>query len=400
MGDQTITPRPASVTASPWVIALASYCNMFCVGAVYGLSTIQLELPRLLSLDARFSFAPFAAACIGLSLGVGTCAPILCRIGARGTVASGTLLWGIGLVGAGHFLAASCFNELLVSLLVGGIGVGWAYLSVIIMIGQAFPNQPLARSSIGPLGFSSGVGACLVLRSYLEFGVLAQTLLGRYLQLGGFISLLVAISTITLLPDDLPLLKTSSRERNRASYGSWAIFSTLLFFNALPGMTLFAGLLPMALSLDGQGTAAALPYSMIALALGGFLAQSVTGLLGSKRSFVILFGLRGLLLLKFAQSSSSAIATLAHSAILFGHGTGFSVLPGLAKRLSPDTTSFTRSYGQILVVWGFAGVAGSLLCSLYDPLSEGPAVLGQLFGFMAIFSSALLYVSPLEDYLD
>jgi hypothetical protein len=351
-------------------------------------------------LDEKFSFAPFAAACIGLSLGVGTCASVLCRIGARGTVASGTLLWGVGLVGAGHFLALSYLNALLLSLVAGGIGVGWTYLSVIIMIGQGFPNQPLAKSSIGPLGFSSGVGACLILRSYLEFGVLAKAALGKYLQSGGYISLLVATSTFILLPNDLSLLKASSQKRNMASYGSWATISALLFFNALPGMTLFAGLLPLALSLGGQGIAAALPYSMIALALGGFLAQPVTALLGSKRSFIILFGLRGLLLLKFVQSSGPNIAVLAHSVILFGHGTGFSVLPVLVKRLSPDTVSFARTYGQILVVWGFAGVVGSLLCSLYGPLSEGTAALGRSIGLIAILISALLSTLPLGEYLD
>ncbi|CAH0046857.1 unnamed protein product [Clonostachys solani] len=359
---------------------------MFCVGGAYALSTIQSEIPRLLGMSQQSSFAPFASACFGLSFGLGTCASVLSTLGARATAASGTAIWGLTLIGTGHALAMSNFVGILIAVAAGGIGVGYTYLSVIVLVGQGFPHRPLARSAIGPLGFSAGAGACIRSCSYFSFSSMDQQSLGHLVRLPGYISLLVALCTMIALPSDRAQVTGSPDSEQNVAIPRRA-FRTLLFFNALPGMTAFAGILPLAnlySEPDHQDTALNLPLLLVALALGGVLAQPLQGWLGARASFFVLFTLRGAMLLRLAQYPSGLQATITLVSILFAHGMGFGILPGLIKRHHSQPAAFARSYGSVLMAWGVAGVAGALLCAFSTSSKENLTTLCSVMGVITL----------------
>ncbi|KAJ3529545.1 hypothetical protein NM208_g9708 [Fusarium decemcellulare] len=361
--------QSSTTQAAPAMVALVSFANMFSVGTVYALSALQAELPRLLYISHPLSSAPFASACLGLSVGVATCASLMASIGARATVAAGTSLWGFAVVGTGIFLAQTNFAGLLASLAAGGIGVGWTYLAVVVLVGQAFPPRSRLRSAIGPLGFSSGSAACFAMSSLFQFESLDAKHFGQLLQLGGAAFILVGLATMAL-PNDVEQPKPNNTQKGQAKPTAMNFEDVLLFFNALPGMVVFSALCRTA-SYHGQELAGrALPYCMVALALGGYMAPVLAA--QPRITFLTLFYVRGVSLLAFSKSPGLLTAVTTLSLVLFGHGAGFGILPGLIKAKEPETAKFRARYGRTLVAWGAAGIVSVLITGTFvSPSGDG-----------------------------
>ncbi|KAI9042142.1 Histone acetyltransferase GCN5 [Aspergillus affinis] len=359
-------------------IALASFTNMFSIGTVYALSTLQVHLTRLTGKPVTWSFAPFGMACIGLSIGVATCASMISHRGTHVTSASGTAVWGFALIGAGTFLSQLKFELTLLCFLLGGVGVGWTYLAVVVLVSNGFPNFALARSAIGPMGFSSGAAASFILWSVCELSTADVESVGRALALAGATFLAVGAATQLLLPgllDTTPKQQPSSHANKASSShpssSSELFLSILLFFNALPGMTVIVALLPLTSYYYSSGDTetksdhdptALLASSMLALTSGGVFAPTLSAYLGARNTFIVLLCLRGVLLVLLSQFEGPMLGLCALCVILFAHGAGFSILPGLVKAAqrdaSPSPGSFSSSYGGVLVAWGVAGFVG------------------------------------------
>ncbi|GLA42601.1 hypothetical protein AnigIFM63309_011144 [Aspergillus niger] len=372
---------PATSTPSPWLTATFSYANMFTVGTFYAASALQAELPRLLGTSPDWAMAPFGSACIGLSVGLSQAAALIDRHSAPRVAGRGAMLWGAAVLITGLSLQYASFAGIVAAFFLGGIGVGWTYLAVVIMVSQALPQSRLARSAIGPLGFSTGVAATLLLRSFAQFEVQDCQSLGRMLMVGGAIGVLVGGMTIlTIAPSssNAPTTIPSIKPRHLSKEISY--YSILLFLNALPGMTLFASLLPIAsASLSPSSEIKIeiepkLAIGMTALAAGGVFSP----VLGSPRIVLLsLFVLRGLLLLLWNPDSMTTTATFLLT--LFAHGAGFSILPGVIKDLcgrSRPPMPFAHVYGRVLMSWGAAGLVGCVFNVWMGSLDGLAVVLG------------------------
>jgi hypothetical protein len=203
------------------------------------------------------------------------------------------------------------------------------------------------------------------------------------------------------LPNDLTQF-TGSPDSEQKVASPRRAFRTLLFFNALPGMTAFAGILPLAnlySEPDHQYTALILPLIMVALALGGLLAQSFQGWLGARASFSVLFILRGAMLLRLAQYPSGLQATITLLSILFAHGMGFGILPGLIKRYHSQPAAFAYSYGSVLVTWGVAGVVGAILCASSISSKENLTTVCSVMGVITLVCGATIQLFSFGDIL-
>lgn len=339
------------------------FASILLVGTIYAASALQAHLPRLLNIHESASFAPFGLACLGLAIGVVLCTPLLYRSKAYHVAAQGTLLYGTGITLAGYSLSHLSQPALLIGFFLAGIGVGITYLAVVILLGELFPHKALARSAIGPLGFSSGAAICFGLENYLDFQSLEASDLGSYIVLGGIFCLAVGILTLILVNGTGASHFEGSRPKG--SVPMQGFFSVLLFFNALPGMTLFSGLYPILLSHVDQERMRYLPYGMVALGLGGVLSPTLNRILGARGTFALLLVLRGLLIIATARYHTAWALGGAFVTILFSHGTGFSIIPGLVKAKSESPQAFARNYGKILVSWGVSGVAGCILNALF-----------------------------------
>ncbi|KAI0485615.1 hypothetical protein F4859DRAFT_471857 [Xylaria cf. heliscus] len=389
----------AAVTTHPqWKAALLGFTTMFSVGTVYALSTIQTEVPRLLEVSPPRSYTLFAAASLGLSIGVSICASCIAIYGEYYVAIGGTALWGIAIATMGYFLASlPSLLGVLGSLLIGGVGVGLTYLATVILVGQAFPNQPLARSAIGPLGFSSGTGSWLFVWSYLEIGDKDGRQVQNALQIGGAVFICIAATAYTLAPSQGARTSSPAPLRNSEKIPARRFFLTLLFFNALPGMTAFSSLLPITSFYYYRTTGDALyilPRLIVALTFGGFFASTVSSRLGARFTFFMLFCARGLLLVTTSMFPTLPVATITLLVIFFAHGAGFSLIPGLVKARCTKSTPFPYEYGEVLTSWGVAGILGSAINAAFVPPSGDATTVSLLLGIISLTFGIILYSNP------
>lgn len=375
--------------------AVVAFTNLLSVGTVYALSIIQAEMPRLFDVSQQLSLAPFAVACAGLSLGVVKSASMIRNSGASTVATRGTIVWGVSVMAAGYSLTSLNLATLLVSFFIGGIGVGLTYLAVAILLNQSFPRNRLARSALGPIGFSTGVAACLTLDDSVSFSGLDEVQLGQILSIGGVTFIAVSITVSYMLPESTD--KDSLSTRDTGSISSEGFFSILLFLNALPGMSVFAALLPIA-SEYGQNSSwnwmQILAGSMGALAGGGILAPFISVRLGARNTFTSLSFLRGILLILASQSREPLMATLALCMVLFGHGAGFSIIPGLLMARCDQIAQFSYSYGRILVAWGLAGIVGCVLDAVLVSATGDATTVSLILGFITLAFGVALYFTP------
>lgn len=382
-------------TIPRWPVGGAGFLLMVGVGSMYGMSAVQVELPRLLGLTPAWSLAPFAAASLGLALGSGIGGQALARMGARAAAMTGAVIWGLGSSAAGFALIQASLAGTLAGFAAGGIGVGIAYLTIVATVGPSFPDRPLIGSAIGPLGFASGtclffliaIGTALDRQDNGDAGnVLIMTGLG--------ITLLALIAGWGMPARSAG--RTSPGEAELPSVAPARRFlSLLLFANALPGMLLFAAVVPVMSSFYGTSDRSAAELLIaaitVALFLGGLFAPGLRARLGARKAIIVLLLGRALLLmtLPFVPGVGAGIVLIA--AVLFGHGAGFSLLPGLMK--AQDVPSrFAANYGRVLIAWGLAGVAGVGLAGLSVSVTGGYSFALFSAGGIALLAALMITI--------
>ncbi|KAL4883420.1 major facilitator superfamily domain-containing protein [Aspergillus karnatakaensis] len=387
MASVPLHRRPQGTVA----VALASFASMFSVGTVYAVSVFQSELPRLFSISNDRSYVPFGCASLGPAFGVVTCTPLKTLTSARISTAAGAITWGFAVFLAGHFLALHSLEGVLASFLLGGVGVGWTYLAVVVWIADSLPAGSLAQNCNRSSGFS--VLDASGLASVLKLGGLGLSTVGLAVVLcvsSGRVSnenqLKGASTHATNEPTQKPHASTTT--------GKVPFLSTLFFFNALPGMTTFSAY-STTVAYYTHSNEYILIGCLTALALGGVLSPTLLrSQIRPRIIFIALFIARGLCLMAFAYISHPILFVLAIVTVLFGHGVGFSVLPGILKANLAGDESFSAQYGWVLTAWGVAGVVGSLVNAAFMAEAGDFRAVALLLGATTVLFGVLLHSVP------
>jgi hypothetical protein len=357
---------------------------------------IQAELRRLLKTSLPWSFAPFGTACLGLFIGLISCHSIISGWGTVAAAAYGTSLWGFAVIGIGFYLASIHFKAILLCCFFGGIGVGWTYLAISIMLDQELPKSLFIRNAIGPLGFASGTAVFIGLDILFEISTLDAVALGVRIVIVGAIFAIVGIATMIMMSGQSMNFEETSQPCLR--FGSSERFlSVLLFFSALPGMTALSTVLHFSAYYTVRfwwHTLHILPCGMFFILMGCILAPVMSPRFGPRAFFVTLFCLQSLFLILLSRVQTTALAVTTLFVILFAHGAGFSIITELAKHQTSHSTGFSPKYGRILAAWGLAGASGCLLSSQILRLSGGEEILSFVIGIVTLWFGATLYFVP------
>lgn len=382
---------PDGTRSSAWKIAVASFGVMVVVGSMYGLTAVFALLPNGgFASGAPASAALFGAVCVGLAVGTWLCGGLLAKGSPRTIGTAGAVIWASATVLMGRSIAAEAWGLATAGAVLGGVGAGLSYLTVVAIVGAAFPSRPAAAAAIGPLGFALGTASyCVVGATALSNGSSPGDVGNVMAALGG-VCLILAVAGLWLPskpPGPFPRTVDLLSRRDKALL--WG----LLFVNALPGMLMLSVAIPLYQHYDPRLSYAQisqiLAVNMSALIAGGLLSPRLRNKVGLRALFITLLTLRGGLLVILPLTSNVWFLLLVFMVVLFGHGTGFALLPAVTKSKS-TTQHFTRNYGTILVSWGVSGafaVSITLLCwrALGDP---GAALL--LAGVLALLAAMFL----------
>jgi OFA family oxalate/formate antiporter-like MFS transporter len=357
-----------------WWIAFAGILLQMALGAVYAWSVFRVPLAKQFHWTISEVTLTFTIAIMVLGFASFFGGLWLKRVGPRVVALTGGALYGIGV-----FLASFSYHGLwwlyLSYGVIGGIGLGFAYIVPISVLVKWFPDRRGLMTGIAVGGFGAGalVTAPIATRLIQSVGVL-QTF--AYL---GVVFLIVSVGSAYFmqnppegwLPEGwTPKQKEVGQKSTRdftlgdalKTWQWWALW-LLLFLNTSAGISIISQEAPMFQELakiTAIVAAGMVGVVSIGNALGRVFWAWASDTLGRRVTFAVMFILQiGLFWFLPSLHSVASVTTVAFI-ILMCYGGGFGTMPAFAADYF-GSANVGSIYGLMLTAWGFASAFGPLL---------------------------------------
>jgi MFS transporter, OFA family, oxalate/formate antiporter len=357
-----------------WWIALAGILLQMALGAVYAWSVFRAPLAKQFHWTISEVTLTFTIAIMVLGFASFFGGLWLKRVGPRVVAMTGGALYGIGV-----FLASFSYHGLwwlyLTYGVIGGIGLGFAYIVPISVLVKWFPDRRGLMTGIAVGGFGAGalVTAPVATKLIQSVGVL-QTF--AYLGIA-FLVISVASSYFMQNPPAnwgpegwTPKPKEVGQKSTRdftlgealKTWQWWALW-LLLFLNTSAGISIISQEAPM--FQEFAKVTAIVAAGMVGIvsignALGRVFWAWVSDSLGRRVTFAVMFILQIALFWFLPSLGAAASVTTVAFIILMCYGGGFGTMPAFAADYF-GSANVGSIYGLMLTAWGFASAFGPLL---------------------------------------
>jgi len=390
-----------------WVIAIAGVFLQIALGAVYAWSVFRVPLVKQFGWSISEVTLTFTISIFVLGFAAFFGGLWLNRKGPRVVALTGGVLYGLGV-----FLASFSHNLWWLYLsygVIGGIGLGFAYIVPVAVLVKWFPDRRGLITGIAVGGFGAGalITAPVATRLIQSVGVLSTF---AYL---GIAYLIVTVITGLFMrnpPDGWKpegwtptATQTSHRAGHDFTLGEalktwqwWALW-LLLFLNTCAGISIISQEAPLFQEL--AGVTAVVAASMVGLAsignaVGRVFWAWISDLITRRATFLVMFVSQILLFWFLPNIATAWLLTVVTFVVLMCYGGGFGTMPAFAadyfgpKNVGPI-------YGLMLTAWGFASVFGPLLIA-YMRESSGSyrGALHVIAGVMAISTLLPIAMRP------
>jgi OFA family oxalate/formate antiporter-like MFS transporter len=394
-------------TLNRWYIALAGVFLQVALGGVYAWSVFRVPLAKQFGWSISEVTLTFTISIFVLGIAAFLGGLWLNRKGPRVVALTGGALYGLGV-----FLA-SFSNKLwwlyLSYGLIGGIGLGFAYIVPVAVLVKWFPDRRGLITGVAVGGFGAGalITAPLATRLIQSVGVLTTF---AYLGIAYLIVTLVTGFFMRNPPEGWTpegWTPTSSQASQRAGHDytldqalktwQWYALWLLLFLNTCAGISIISQEAPLFQELTGATVAAA--AGMVGLVSIGNAAGRVfwawaSDLITRRATFVVMFVIQALLFWFLPSISAVSMMTLVTFVVLMCYGGGFGTMPAFAADYF-GSGNVGPIYGLMLTAWGSASAFGPLLIAHMRQVngSYGGA-LHIIAGIMAASVLVPILISP------
>jgi MFS transporter, OFA family, oxalate/formate antiporter len=391
-----------------WGIAAAGFLMQMSLGAVYAWSVFNAPLMDRFHWSREEVTFTFTVSIFVLSVACFFGGLWLNRKGPRVVALTGGFLYGLGV-----FLASFSANKLwwlyLTYGVIGGIGVGFAYIVPIAVLVKWFPDRRGLITGLAVGGFGGGalVVAPLASRLIVSVGVL-QTF--AYLGIG---YLVISMATgyfmqnppVGWKPEGWVPSPTQTKQRATKDYTlgealktwQWFALWLVLFLNTCAGISVISQELPMFREFGKVSVlVAAGMVGVVAIgnAAGRIFWAWVSDSITRRWTFVTMYVLQVVLFWMLPSLSSVAALTVVSFIVLMCYGGGFGTMPAFTADYY-GAKNYGPIYGLMLTAWGFASAFGPLLIA-HMRQSSGSYTSGLhvIAGVMAVSVILPLLVSP------
>ncbi len=357
-----------------WGIAIAGFGLQIALGAVYAWSVFRVPLAKQFGWSISEVTLTFTISIFVLGIAAFFGGLWLNRSGPRVVAVTGGLLYGLGV-----FLASFSSHRLwwlyLSYGVIGGIGVGLAYIVPVAVLLKWFPDRRGLITGIAVGGFGAGalVTAPVATRLIQQVGVL-QTF--AYLGIAYLIVTVMGGSFMQNPPDGwkpegwTPTASQSGQRAARdytlrealATWQWWALW-LLLFLNTSAGISVISQEAPMFQELASVSAVAAagmVGIVSIGNAFGRVFWAWVSDSITRRMAFLAMFLIQVVLFWALPGIHSVALLSIVAFIILMCYGGGFGTMPAFAADYF-GSKNVGPIYGLMLTAWGFASAFGPLL---------------------------------------
>jgi MFS transporter, OFA family, oxalate/formate antiporter len=389
-------------THNRWIIAVAGIFMQIALGAVYAWSVFRTPLATQFGWTIAEVTLTFTISIFVLGVAAFFGGLWLNRKGPRVVAITGGVLYGLGV-----FLASFSANKLWWLYfsygLIGGLGLGFAYIVPVAVLVKWFPDRRGLITGIAVGGFGAGALITAPVATYL---IQTVGVLDTFAYLG--IAYLIVTVVTGFLMQNPPegwrpagwtpsAAQVSQRAGGDYTLSSalrtwqWYALWLLLFLNTFAGISVISQEAPIFQEL--VGVTAVVAASMVGIAsignaVGRVFWAWVSDLITRRATFLVMFLLQVLLFWLLAGAHRVGGMTVLTFIVLMCYGGGFGTMPAFAADYF-GSKNVGPIYGLMLTAWGTASAVGPLLIAyLRQSTGSYQRPLHIIAGVMAV--SALL----------
>src|SRR5258705_378260 len=357
-----------------WAIAVAGVFLQIALGAVYAWSVFRVPLAKQFGWSISEVTLTFTISIFVLGIAAFFGGLWLNRTGPRVVALVGGALYGIGV-----FLASFSANKLwwlyLSYGLIGGIGLGFAYIVPVAVLVKWFPDRRGLITGIAVGGFGAGalITAPVATRLIQSVGVLTTF---AYLGIAFLIVTVVAGLFMQNPPDGWKpegWTPTALETRQRAGHDytlsealktwQWYALWLLLFLNTFAGISIISQEAPIfqeLVKVSAVVAASMVGVASIGNAVGRVFWAWVSDAISRRATFFVMFVIQIFLFWFLPNITGVTLMTILTFIVLMCYGGGVGPNPAVAadyfgpKNVGPI-------YGLMFTAWGVASAVGRLL---------------------------------------
>jgi len=410
MSDQKIGNRN--------LVILGAIIVQLCLGSIYAWSFFQTALNGGTALvgvylwPSLFSQLPFAAGLASFALFMIFAGRWQDRVGPKKVATVGGILLGAGYILAFFVDAVAGTDAFLGTIyliitygIIGGAGIGFAYVCPIAALVKWFPDKKGAITGIAVAGFGAGALVFGYVEEYLLnlFDVPNTPQIGYPMLVLGIVYLILVVLGSQLLTNPpegwLPAGYTpppttadgagtgvmpSEMIRTSTFWLLWLMF----VFAATAGLMTLGNVKSASLAIDPLTDAVVIVGVMSLLNAAGRIVWGATSdRLGRENTMVLMFLFLAIGMFAFAWMSTIAISWIAvmgiASLIGFCFGGNFALFPSATADFF-GSKNVGKNYGVMFTAYGIAGITGALVA--------GPIVDATGSYFMAFIVTGVLAI--------
>ncbi len=363
-----------------WLVVTGALIIQVCLGAIYSWSVFVIPLKEDFSYTTTQTQVIFSLALATFALVMIFAGRLQDKKGPRIVATLGGIV-----LGSGYLLASFTGGSFpLIALtvgIVGGAGIGFAYVCPIAACVKWFPDKRGMVTGLAVAGF--GAGAWVFAKVASGF-IDAYGLLASFMYLG-VIFMISVVSGAQLLrnppagwrpagwrPPESKLQGTSAEDfewrdmvRLRQFWMLWIMF----MFGAAAGLLVIGILKPYGVHSGLSAAAAANAVGVLALfnGAGRIVWGTVSDKIGRKHAMTLMFLLQSVMMLALINMGSTEMTlSIAAAWIGFNFGGNLALFPTTTADFF-GTKNVGINYGLMFTAYGVAGIAGPILAgSVFD----------------------------------
>ena len=383
-----------------WLVVVGGILIQLCLGAIYAWSVFTKKLT-----EVPYSFTKLQTQII-FCVGLATFAIVMVAIagkwqkksGPRIVALTGGIILGLGYIMAG--LSGTSFAGILVGIgILGGAGIGLAYVCPIAALVKWFPDKKGMITGLAVAGFGFGALIWIKLTTGFQFGPVNLTpgwtglygagwSLGNvWILYGALFAIVVALGSIVTVNPPEGWLPAGWTPPAKASHGDggidyhpkqmirtpqyWILFTTFTV-GALAGLMVI-GVIKLfgidALTANGvelakagiiTGTAMGLFYALFN-GLGRIIWGTISEKTGRKNAIVLMSAIQGIMMIVFYFIGGNEIGLYIGATIIgFNFGGNFALFPAATADFFGNKSVGTN-YPWVFLAYGVGGIIGPFL---------------------------------------
>jgi OFA family oxalate/formate antiporter-like MFS transporter len=362
------------VKSNRWGIAFAGVVLQVVLGSVYAWSVFRVPLTKQFHWTIPQVTLTFTISIFVLGVAAFFGGLWLNRSGPRVVALTGALLYGVGTLLA-SFSGDRLWWLYLSYGVIGGTGLGFAYIVPISVLVKWFPDRRGLITGIAVGGFGAGALVTAPVATHL---IQAVGVLPTFADLGAAYAILGLLTAYFMqnppagwLPEGWTPSPKLTAERSAKDYTlksalmtwQWWALWLILFLNTSAGISVISQESPIFQELAKVTVIVAagmVGIVSIGNAFGRVFWAWISDIITRRFAFVVMFLLQVILFWVLPTISSATLLTVLSFIILMCYGGGFGTLPAFtadyfgSKNVGPI-------YGLMLTAWGAASAFGPLL---------------------------------------